>query len=100
MRKESSYLKKQRGHVYKPSEIKVYKNSKGNWETVFVETDFNGHTVPYGSCIGYECSMYGAKRKFAEQLNRSNQTAKEHGLPWLFSVHKDYFLKSKKLPRR
>ncbi len=82
-------------HIYKPNEIRVFKNSKGFWQTTFVENDFNGHKVSYGSCIGYECSMHEAKRKLAEQLNRSNETAKKHNLPWNFSVHKDCYLKPK-----
>lgn len=83
-------------HIYKPNEIRVFKNKNGHWETIFVENDFNGHKVPYGSSIGYECSMHEAKRKFAEELNRANETAKKHNLPWDFSVQKDFYLKSKK----
>ena len=87
-------------HIYKPSEIKVKKNKNGNcWQTVLVEDSF-GRKRPFISNSYLGSSMYEAKKFFADDLNRINANSEKHGLDCSFSVHENYFLKSKKNSRR
>ena len=79
-------------HSFKSSEIRVEKNKNGFWQTHLVAMQ-NGKKHNYVDWIPSKCSMFEAKKQFAENLNVVNLRNKNTGFN--LSLHKDYYLKSK-----